>query len=161
MKALTVRQPWAWAIVHGGKDVENRTQAWSYRGPLAIHAGARESQSGVHSPLVQRAMGDAMRAGRLPIDLAFGAFIGVVDLVDVHSEWDCMGGPTESLCTPWAETACRGSHDEECPASTRPMVHLELASPRPLAQPIPARGRLGLWTPDDDVLDRLRQEVPA
>ena len=25
MKALTVQQPWAWAIVHGGKDVENRT----------------------------------------------------------------------------------------------------------------------------------------
>lgn len=40
MKALTVQQPWAWAIVHGGKDIENRTQAWSYRGPLAIHAGA-------------------------------------------------------------------------------------------------------------------------
>jgi hypothetical protein len=40
MRALTVQQPWAWAIVHGGKDVENRTQAWGYRGPLAIHAGS-------------------------------------------------------------------------------------------------------------------------
>jgi hypothetical protein len=26
MRALTVRQPWAWAIVHGGKDIENRTR---------------------------------------------------------------------------------------------------------------------------------------
>ena len=44
MKALTVIQPWAWAIAHAGKRVENRT--W---GPprdvigqrIAIHAGRR------------------------------------------------------------------------------------------------------------------------
>lgn len=23
--ALSVRQPWAWAIIHAGKDIENRT----------------------------------------------------------------------------------------------------------------------------------------
>jgi hypothetical protein len=40
MRALTVRQPWAWAIPHAGKDVENRT--WTNRfvtGTIAIHAG--------------------------------------------------------------------------------------------------------------------------
>lgn len=26
-KALSVRQPWAWAILHAGKDVENRSAA--------------------------------------------------------------------------------------------------------------------------------------
>jgi hypothetical protein len=36
---LTVRQPWAWAIIHAGKDVENR--GWTPRrtGRLLIHAG--------------------------------------------------------------------------------------------------------------------------
>ena len=24
MKALSIRQPWAWAILHAGKDIENR-----------------------------------------------------------------------------------------------------------------------------------------
>jgi hypothetical protein len=24
VRVLTVRQPWAWAIIHGGKDAENR-----------------------------------------------------------------------------------------------------------------------------------------
>lgn len=24
--ALAVRQPWAWAIIHGGKDIENRSE---------------------------------------------------------------------------------------------------------------------------------------
>lgn len=31
MKALSIRQPWAWAIIHAGKDVENRD--WQDHGP--------------------------------------------------------------------------------------------------------------------------------
>lgn len=41
--ALSVRQPWAWAIIHADKDIENR--AWrrpnpglAFRGRVAIHA---------------------------------------------------------------------------------------------------------------------------
>lgn len=42
-KALSIRQPWAWAIIHGGKDVENRSwQAVNHgltlRGRIAVHA---------------------------------------------------------------------------------------------------------------------------
>lgn len=40
IRALTVKQPAAWAIFHRGKDVENRPWATKYRGPLLIHAGA-------------------------------------------------------------------------------------------------------------------------
>jgi ASCH domain len=39
--ALSVRQPWAWLIVHGYKDVENRSWATSFRGPVLIHAEKR------------------------------------------------------------------------------------------------------------------------
>jgi hypothetical protein len=39
VKALTMRQPWAWATIYGGKDVENRRRRTAYRGPLLIHAG--------------------------------------------------------------------------------------------------------------------------
>ena len=28
MKAISIRQPWAWAILHAGKRVENRGPAW-------------------------------------------------------------------------------------------------------------------------------------
>jgi len=38
MKALSIRQPWAWLILHGGKDVENRDWSTIFRGPLLIHA---------------------------------------------------------------------------------------------------------------------------
>lgn len=36
---LSVRQPWAYLIVAGLKDVENRTWKTNYRGELYIHAG--------------------------------------------------------------------------------------------------------------------------
>ena len=39
MKAISIRQPWAWLVVHGYKDVDNRTWATKHRGPILIHAG--------------------------------------------------------------------------------------------------------------------------
>ena len=39
VKALSIRQPYAWLIVNGLKDIENRTWATGYRGPVLIHAG--------------------------------------------------------------------------------------------------------------------------
>jgi len=36
MKALSIRQPWAWLIVDGYKDIENSTWHTNYRGPALI-----------------------------------------------------------------------------------------------------------------------------
>ena len=36
--ALSIRQPWAWAILHAGKDIENRDWSTRLRGPVCIHA---------------------------------------------------------------------------------------------------------------------------
>jgi hypothetical protein len=168
MKALTVQQPWAWAIVHGGKDVENRTQAWSYRGPLAIHAGKQVSRDGVDDPRLRPewavAMGyvhvsggraeisypewDATQApNRLAAVLPLGAIIGVVDLVDVHVE--------QAHCCPvsaWADRALGPS---------KPVVHLVLERLRPLAEPVPCRGALGLWTVPSGVDDQVELQLEA
>jgi hypothetical protein len=38
MKCVSLHQPWAWAVLHAGKKVENRTWATRHRGPLLIHA---------------------------------------------------------------------------------------------------------------------------
>lgn len=42
MKALSIRQPWAWAILNAGKRTENREWKYpaKYRGPVLIHAAA-------------------------------------------------------------------------------------------------------------------------
>jgi len=38
MKALSIRQPWAWHILNSGKDIENRSWKTNYRGRVLIHA---------------------------------------------------------------------------------------------------------------------------
>ena len=40
MKVIVIRQPWAWLIVNGFKDVENRSWNTRYRGTLLIQASA-------------------------------------------------------------------------------------------------------------------------
>lgn len=40
MKALSVRQPWAFWIASGQKAIENRDWATQHRGPLLIHASS-------------------------------------------------------------------------------------------------------------------------
>lgn len=39
--ALSIRQPWAWLIVNGWKDVENRTWPTKFRGEFLVHAGQK------------------------------------------------------------------------------------------------------------------------
>lgn len=38
LKALSLRQPWAWLVIHGGKDIENRRWNTRLRGPILLHA---------------------------------------------------------------------------------------------------------------------------
>lgn len=78
VKCLTVWQPWAWAIVAGYKDVENRSWPTPYRGHLLIHAGKNRSD------MADWTLCDANRRVELvvPRDIAFGAVVGVVTLVD-------------------------------------------------------------------------------
>jgi hypothetical protein len=150
VKALTVQQPWAWAIFHG-KAVENRTQLWTYRGPLAIHAGIRWSDRGGDSPLVQEAFQTAYYESPSTAAhdvtaaawVARGDIIGTVELVDCHPDAGC--------CRPWGESA----YVEHGGRERRRITHLVLEEPRLLAEPIPCKGALGLWTPPADVVERL------
>jgi len=45
MKAISLWQPWAWAILHAGKDVENRTWPTHHRGPLLLHVAKRRTST--------------------------------------------------------------------------------------------------------------------
>ena len=46
MKALSVRQPWAWLILYGPKDIENRTWTSRARGRIAIQASLTFDRKG-------------------------------------------------------------------------------------------------------------------
>lgn len=45
-KALSINQPWAWLIVNGFKDIENRDWATNHRGVFLVHAGKRFDHAG-------------------------------------------------------------------------------------------------------------------
>ena len=38
LNSLSIRQPWAWAILNMGKNIENRTWKTNFRGNILIHA---------------------------------------------------------------------------------------------------------------------------
>lgn len=41
MKALSIQQPWAWLIVNGHKNIENRDWPTKGRGRIYVHAGKK------------------------------------------------------------------------------------------------------------------------
>lgn len=167
MRAITIRQPWAWAVIHAGKTVENRSRniAGDYRGLVAIHAGLTIDAAGQHDPLVLESWTGETRLARDPGNptvyrdvpwrkaFSYGRIIGVVDLVDVHicnALTGCKTGREphdnmrKAICSPWG-------HDG--------MTHLVFANPRPVAYAVPVRGRLGLWTLPDDVEQAVRRQL--
>lgn len=78
MKALSIRQPWAWLIVNGHKPVENRTWATNHRGDLLIHAGQVFDTEGLHSVL---AAFPHLRQV-LPQQYELGGIVGTAQLVN-------------------------------------------------------------------------------
>lgn len=83
IKALSIRQPWAWLILWAGKDIENRSRRFHFRGRFLIHASGgmtRNEHLAVLLFLQQRGL-------PVPEGLAFeelkrGGFVGSVELVD-------------------------------------------------------------------------------
>jgi hypothetical protein len=91
MKALSIRQPWAWLIVNGYKDVENRTWESRFRGEFLIHAGKTFYKEDYH--WLKAAMPDLPLP---PVDkLECGGIVGKATMVDcvTNSSSDWFEGP--------------------------------------------------------------------
>lgn len=88
MKCLSIKQPWAWAIVAGHKDIENRTWPTSYRGPVLIHAGKTDSFDLSDDDLAGAFEG--MNDVTLPEHMDRGGIIGIAEIVDCV---DCHESP--------------------------------------------------------------------
>jgi len=96
---LSIKQPWAWLIANGLKDIENRDWSTNYRGPLLIHAGKAFDKdcfigSTIDLDLFNRFGIEVFDAlPRYKTDYALGCIIGQADLVDVveksDSRWFC------------------------------------------------------------------------
>jgi hypothetical protein len=131
-RALTIRQPWADAITYGPKRVENRT--WKLP---AKHEGARIL---IHA---------AAQADRPADDFDPGGPYGQMFL-RLRSKIG-QRGAVVAIAT---ITGCHWSDDGTCcgPWGFDRAYHWTLDDVTALAQPVPAKGRLRIWTPDPQLV---------
>ena len=133
MKALSVRQPWAWLIVNGHKTVENRSWRTNHRGDLLIHVSQTIEREAIKD--LQRANPDVLTKADLDEMRITGVVLGVVDVVD------CTLTPTDDDDVSWHEPG---------------QWAWVLRNPRLLVEPIPAKGKLKLFdVPIPDSLEVL------
>lgn len=126
IRALSIRQPYAHAILLLGKDVENRSRRSHYRGPLLVHASARLEPNPREA--LSRCINDPPSDEDLNA-LPRECIVGVVDLVD------CV----DNSKSKWAEQG---------------KWHWILKNPKTI-DPIECTGRLGLWPLSIEVLKKL------
>jgi hypothetical protein len=79
--ALSLKQPWAWAVLFCGKDIENRTWRTCRRGRVVVHASRTLDVAGLER---LRALGY-----EVPDDLTTGAFVGEITITDCLSVAEC------------------------------------------------------------------------
>lgn len=131
MKALSIRQPWAWLICAGLKDIENRDWPTRFRGRIYVHAGKAEDREGWYHidefpenyDLSEAAIDQWVEAQQTMLD-GRGCIIGEVDIVGCVTHAD----------SPWFV----GKYG------------FLLANPTLYDKPIPYKGQLGFFDPKID-----------
>lgn len=116
MKAISVRNPWPYALLHLGKTIENRTWYSDYRGPLLIHASKSCTRSEYAEAVWWMAHRSLANPRGIPSfeELPKGGIVGVCRMVDCvresSSPW--FEGPWGFVLegvTPVEFHACKGS----------------------------------------------------
>lgn len=121
--ALSIRAPWWWFILHGGKDIENRDWPTKFRGRIYIHASKWFGKSDATDDYL---FAWKMAPNSNPIGLASmrdfgGHIVGSVEIVDCVSK----------SVSPWFFGR----------------FGFVLRDPVALSEPIPCKGRLGFFRP--------------
>lgn len=148
MKAVTIKQPYAYLIASGIKDIENRTWKTHFRGRIYIHASAKmanfwltEQASIVHDELVKISLADYEKTTGL-----FSAIIGEVDIVDCVINHPSI----------WAEKSegiiKYNDGSVFIPNGTKPIYNWVLSNPILYEKPIlNVKGKLSFWDFDHSI----------
>lgn len=86
---LSIRQPWAQAVLLGLKDVENRSVRTAIRGRILIHASATSSPADLHNwhaLIASRGMDKEALDAQVRKGIEYGGIIGSVEIVDCTRE---------------------------------------------------------------------------
>lgn len=143
MKALSIKQPWAYLIACGLKDIENRTWKTNFRGRIYIHA------SSISANEAYMIFSDE-QANKIFIESDFDVemfesykqtsqIIGEVDIVD------CIINHTSI----WAEKSLEGIYlesDIKVNKEEKPIYNWVLTNPVLYEKPIlNVKGKLSFW----------------
>ncbi len=131
MKTLSVRQPWAYLICSGLKDVENRSRRTKFRGKILIHSPAKCEQRGIDTlfnseqeKLILKYFNETKDKFWDGEDYLLSSIIGSVEIVD------CVQISRSIWAEPW-------------------QWHWILKNPVLFDKPIQnVKGQLGLWNYD-------------
>jgi len=124
LPAISIHQPWADSVIYGGKDIENRSRRWNYRGLILIHASKGMDEvkdfDGWTNLTTIRKIPTPWATGKNLWQLQRAGIIGIAELTD------CVGSSKSPWFTgPWG-------------------LVLKWAKPLPFT---PCRGALGLFYP--------------
>jgi hypothetical protein len=171
MKALSLWEPWASLVRFGVKTIETRSWSTTYRGPIAIASAKTKPKTYAMQVGDYRSvpLGDGrwslVHAEHGPAGLlTFGAVLATAQLVDVLPILEenerargipYVGEDDEGTLRIWRPTSLAGTPldvGEGWPEAERAFGDYTpgryawiLADVVPLEEPVPARGRQGLW----------------
>lgn len=160
MKVLSLTQPWASLVACEAKRIETRSWSTKYRGPIAIHAAKGFPPDAAVLCNEEPFKAALAAAGyRASCQLPRGAIISVCHVIGVVPTERVCAGPQHAfhkgddripatLWIPYKER-CFGNYDPERFAWVLDRVYK-------LPEPIPAKGRLGLWEFSHPLLDELQ-----
>lgn len=147
MRALTIHQPWTWAIVAGLKPVEIRTWYNPYRGIVLIHAG-REESFDKEARFTYRA--DKVRVFSAVIGYAYLESIKKYESAgDFNSDHDLHLNPYTTPDT-WA--------DAQAESPGMQFYGWVFRHPWQLPDPVPCKGRQMLWNPPEHIVAAVREQ---
>lgn len=78
LPALSIRQPYAWLVANGIKEIENRTRRTHYRGPILIHASLRRQE--LTDDVIKKL--ELLAGYKFPSSFDQGGIVGIAEIVD-------------------------------------------------------------------------------
>lgn len=144
MKAVSIKQPWAYLIAAGIKDIENRTWKPHFRGRIYIHVSGKAS--GKLPDVLTNKQADFITCNvkKMPPNVKnmdYSAIIGEVDIIDCVINHPSI----------WAEKSDVVVRNEDI---YKPIYNWVLANPVLYDKPIlNVKGKLSFWYPDTDIVE--------
>ncbi len=151
MRAITLWQPWASLLACGAKQFETRSWGTQYRGPIAIHAAAKNPNCADIFGMMSEDMIDSVREALGIVDFAElprGAIIATAELVGC---WPTVApARIEGMVSTGKMIKAAGPvsvHGNELQFGdwTPGRYAWEFANMKMLDKPVPAKGGQRIW----------------